>query len=109
LLTALAAMFIVLPFVDELPVGNLVESIIFSAVMLAGLYTLGGTQRTLLAALLLAIPTLRQQPLLLSLLSRWPDPRQFRRADRGLICPAADRDDALITPAAMAVNHQSGL
>jgi hypothetical protein len=58
LLVALAAMFVVLPFVDELPIGNLVESIIFSAVMLAGIYALGGTQRTLLAALLLAIPTL---------------------------------------------------
>jgi transposase len=29
--------------------------------------------------------TVRQQPLLLSVLSRWPDPRQLRRADRRLI------------------------
>jgi transposase len=72
-------------------------------------------------------PTVRQQPLLLSLLSRWPDPRQLRRADRRLIRRALKehcvrneerqdeiierirsaqlltRDDALITPAAMAV------
>ena len=30
-------------------------------------------------------PSVRQQPLLLSILSRWPDPRQLRRADRRLI------------------------
>jgi len=29
--------------------------------------------------------TVRQQPLLLSILGRWPDPRQLRRADRRLI------------------------
>ena len=66
-------------------------------------------------------------PLLLSMLRRWPDPRQLRRADRRLICRVLSdhrirneqqqneiiegirsaqlltRDDALITPAAMAV------
>ncbi len=71
--------------------------------------------------------TVRQQPLLLSVLSRWPDPRQLRRADRRLIrrvlrdhcvrneerqdeiierirsAQLLTRDDALITPAAMAV------
>jgi transposase len=72
-------------------------------------------------------PSVRQQPLLLSILSRWPDPRQMRRADRRLIrrvlqehcvrnderqneiierirsAPLLTRDDALITPAALAV------
>jgi len=71
--------------------------------------------------------TTRQQPLLLSVLRRWPDPRQFRRADRRLIrrvlrehcirneqqqdeiidrirsAQLLTRDDALITPAAMVV------
>ncbi len=71
--------------------------------------------------------TVRQQPLLLNVLSRWPDPRQLRRADRRLIrrvlrdhcvrneerqdeiierirsAQLLTRDDALITPAAMAV------
>jgi len=71
--------------------------------------------------------TVRQQPLLLSVLSRWPDPRQLRRADRRLMrrvlrdhcvrneerqdeiierirsAQLLTRDDALITPAAMAV------
>lgn len=68
-----------------------------------------------------------QLPLLLSVLSRWPDPRKLRRADRRLICrvlsehgirneqrqketieylraaPLLTRDDATITPSAMAV------
>jgi len=68
-----------------------------------------------------------QLPLLLSVLSRWPDPRQLRRADRQLIrrvlrehslrneqqqneiieriraAQLLTRDDALITPSAMAV------
>jgi transposase len=72
-------------------------------------------------------PSVRQQPLLLSILSRWPDPRQLRRADRRLIrrvlqdhcvrnqerqseiverirsAALLTRDDALITPAAMTV------
>ena len=67
-----------------------------------------------------------QQPLLVSLLRRWPDPRKLRRADRRLIrrvlsdhsirneqqqneiiehirsAPLLTRDDALITPSAMA-------
>jgi hypothetical protein len=71
--------------------------------------------------------TVRQQPLLLSVLSRWPDPRQLRRADPRLIrrvlrehrirneeqqdeiidrirsAQLRTRDDALIMPAAMAV------
>ena len=71
--------------------------------------------------------TVRQQPLLLSVLSRWPDPRQLRRADRRLIrrvlrehcvrneeqqdeiierirsATLLTHDDALITPTAMAV------
>ena len=71
--------------------------------------------------------TVRQQPLLLSILSRWPDPRQLRGADRRLIrrvlrdhCIRNEQqqneiierirsarlltnDDALITPTAMAV------
>ena len=71
--------------------------------------------------------TVRQQPLLLSVLSRWPDPRQLRRADRRLIrrvlnehsvrneerqnkiidrlrsAKSLTSDNALITPAAMAV------
>jgi hypothetical protein len=68
-----------------------------------------------------------QLPLLMSVLRRWPDPRQLRRADRRLIrrvlqdhavrneekqnevidrirsAQLLTRDDALITPAAMAV------
>lgn len=70
--------------------------------------------------------TVRQQPLLLSVLSRWPDPRQLKRADRRLIrrvlrdhCVRNEqrqdeiierirsarllcRDEAMIIPAAMA-------
>ena len=58
LLIALAAMFIVLPFVDELPNGNLIESVIFSLVLIAGIHALGGTWRTQLAAVTLALPAL---------------------------------------------------
>ena len=71
--------------------------------------------------------TIRQQPLLLSVLGRWADPRQLRRADRRLIrrvlrehCVRNEqrqdeiidrirsfqllcRDEAILTPSAMAV------
>jgi transposase len=73
-----------------------------------------------------------QLPLLMSVLRRWPDPRQLRRADRRLIrrvlqdhsirneekqdeiidrirsAQLLTRDDALITPAAMAVKFMAG-
>jgi hypothetical protein len=58
LLVAMIAMFIVLPIADELPRGNLIESIIFTLVMIAGINALGGTWRVQVFALVLAIPAL---------------------------------------------------
>lgn len=58
LLIALAAMFIVLPLADATPHGSLIEAIIFSLVMLAGISALGGTWRTQLVAVGLALPAL---------------------------------------------------
>jgi hypothetical protein len=58
LLVAVAVLFIVEPLVDELPNGSLIEAVIFTLVMLAGINSLGGTWRVQLAAVMIAIPAL---------------------------------------------------
>jgi hypothetical protein len=58
LLVAIAVLFIVLPFVDELPNGSLIESVVFTIVLLAGINALGGTWGTQLAAAAFALPAL---------------------------------------------------
>lgn len=58
LLVAIAVMFVVLPFVDLLPLGNLIESVVFTAVLLAAVGAIGGRRQTLVMAALLAGPVL---------------------------------------------------
>ena len=58
LVVALAAMFVVLPFVDHLAYGNLVESVAFTIVLLAAVSAVGGRRGTLVAAALLVVPAL---------------------------------------------------
>ncbi len=62
LLAALAAMFIVLPFIDALRYGLVVESVVLTVVLLAAVNAVGGRRRTLIAAAALAAP---------ALLARW--------------------------------------
>jgi len=62
LVAALTAMFVVLPFVDQLAYGHFVESAVFTVVLLAGVSAVGGTRRTLVVAALLVAP---------ALLTRW--------------------------------------
>ncbi|QDU91536.1 Ion channel [Pirellulimonas nuda] len=57
LLAALAAMFVVLPFIDTLRYGELIESVAFTVVLLAAVGAVGGRRRTLIAAVVLAAPT----------------------------------------------------
>ena len=58
LLTALMALFIIAPFVDRFAYGNLIESGVFTAVLLTAVGAVGGRRRTLIAAALLAVPAL---------------------------------------------------
>jgi len=58
LLTTLTVLFIVAPFVDHLAYGNLVESVIFSVMLLTSVSAVGGRQRTLAVAALLAVPAI---------------------------------------------------
>lgn len=64
LLAALAALFAVQPFVDQVAFGNLIESVVFTLVMFAGVNAVGGRRRTHLIAALLVAPVL---------VTRWVD------------------------------------
>jgi len=56
LLLALGLLFLVTPFVEELPRGQLVESILLTVVMISAVLAVGGRRRTLIIALLLLGP-----------------------------------------------------
>ncbi len=58
LLLALALLFVALPFVDDLPRGDLIESVLVTLVMIAAVRTVGGSRRAHLIALALVVPTL---------------------------------------------------
>jgi hypothetical protein len=64
LLIALVVMFVVAPFVDSLQYGELIEAIIFTAMLLAAMNAIGGRQRTLVIAALLMSP---------AVVTRWVD------------------------------------
>jgi Ion channel len=64
LLIAIVVMFVVLPFVDNVPYGRLVDALVFTAVLLAGVNAVGGRQRTLIGATMLVMP---------ALITRWID------------------------------------
>jgi len=58
LLIALALFFACAPFVEEIKGGDLIVSFLLSIVLLSAILAVAGTRRTLLVALLLAVPTL---------------------------------------------------
>lgn len=58
LLIALVTMFAILPFLDFIAYGTLVESIAFTVVMLAAVNAVGGRRNMLLAAAALAAPAI---------------------------------------------------
>jgi hypothetical protein len=58
LLVAIVAMFIVLPIADRIEYGRLVESVIFTILMLAAVSAVGGRRGALIIAALLAAPAI---------------------------------------------------
>jgi hypothetical protein len=64
LLTAIVAMFVVMPVVDRLKYGRLVETVVFTLVLLAAVNAVGGRRNTYAAAAVMAAP---------ALLARWLD------------------------------------
>src|SRR5260221_13125186 len=56
LLTALLVLFVSTPFLRQLESGRLIESSLFSLLMLAAVFVVGGRRRTLAAAIVLAVP-----------------------------------------------------
>jgi len=58
LLVALVLLLISAPFVEELEGGNLILSVLFSLVLLAGVFAVANRKRSLAIALVLAIPAL---------------------------------------------------
>ena len=58
LLVALVVLLIAAPFVEELEGGKLILSVLFSLVLLAAVFAVADRKRTLLIALVLAVPAL---------------------------------------------------
>ena len=58
LLVALVLLFLVTPFVEDLPRGNLVEAVLVTFVMVFGVLAIGARRQTLVVALLIVTPTL---------------------------------------------------
>ena len=58
LLLAITAMFVLLPFVEQLQSGALIESILLSIVLISAVLAVAGEKRVLIVALILALPTL---------------------------------------------------
>jgi len=58
LLMALGLFFACAPFVEEIKGGDLIISVLLSLVLLAAILAVAGSRRTLIVALLLAVPTL---------------------------------------------------
>ena len=58
LLIALGLLFFTVPFVDELENGELIISALFSLVMLSAVVSVADNRRSLIVALMIAIPTL---------------------------------------------------
>src|SRR5438874_7400095 len=57
LLIALALLFFLFPFLEEVKGGELIVSILFSLVLLAGVLAVADRKRVLLIALVLAVPS----------------------------------------------------
>ena len=58
LLGALILMFLITPFVDELPRGDLIEPLLMSLVLVSAMFGVGARRRTLAVAALLPGPAL---------------------------------------------------
>ena len=58
LLIALAVLLMSAPFVEELEGGHLILSVLFSLVLLAGVFAVADRKRTLAIALILAVPAI---------------------------------------------------
>ena len=58
LLVALAVLLMSAPFVEELEGGHLILSVLFSLVLLAGVFAVADRKRTLAIALILAVPAI---------------------------------------------------
>jgi len=57
-LCALALLIVVSPFVEDLKIGSIVESILFSLVFMSGVLAIGGRRATLIVAVILVCPVL---------------------------------------------------
>jgi hypothetical protein len=78
LLIAIVVLFVVAPFVDRVAYGHLIESLVFTVVLVAGVNAVGGRRRTLLVAAVLAAPVI----LIRWLNHLWPE---LLPADLGLV------------------------
>lgn len=58
LLMALGLLFVSAPFVEDLPQGELIESVLLTVVMVSAVLAVGGSHRTHLIALVLLVPAL---------------------------------------------------
>lgn len=58
LLVALLLLFFSAPFVEDLPQGDLIDSVLITLVMVSAVLAVGGQRRSLIVALVLVIPTL---------------------------------------------------
>ena len=58
LLAALAVLFFTVPFVNDLPSGDLIEALLVTLVMVSAVLAVGGRRRTLVTAVALVIPAL---------------------------------------------------
>ena len=58
LLVALTLLFILTPFIEVLPHGELIDTILFTLVMISAVLAVGGRRRTLIIAILLLVPAL---------------------------------------------------
>jgi len=58
LLVALALLFVSAPFVQDLPQGDLIESVLLTLVMVSAVRAVGGRRRTHIIALVLLVPAL---------------------------------------------------
>jgi hypothetical protein len=56
-LIALVVMLVLFPFTDELPNGELIESVLLTLVLLSAVAAVGGWRRTLVAGTVLVTPT----------------------------------------------------
>jgi hypothetical protein len=58
LLAALVLLFVVTPFIQDLPHGDLIEVVLLTLVLVSALVAVGGCRRTLVAAVVLLTPAL---------------------------------------------------